>query len=107
MSDRTKDSPRWCNECRQWGDHHTDRHDPDRYKAHLESGLQSVVAANRELANHNLQEYRKLRNAAADLEAAVALIADMPLGGQYDYDAGYSERNAADAALAVFRRAIK
>jgi hypothetical protein len=76
---RTKDSPRWCDHCQLWGDHHTDRHDPDRYKAHLESGLQSVVAANRELANHNLQEYRKVRDRLLEVyevyEQALRVIA--------------------------------
>jgi hypothetical protein len=29
---RTPDSPRWCDKCQAWGDHHTDRH-PDARQA--------------------------------------------------------------------------
>lgn len=25
---KAQDSPRWCEICRAWGNHHTDKHDP-------------------------------------------------------------------------------
>lgn len=31
---RTPDSPRWCEDCQDYGDHHTDRHHPDRHHLH-------------------------------------------------------------------------